>query len=74
MADGSKFSVVTFSIFHLGCFLVFFLGGAAPTAYGSSQAKGWIRAVAAGLHHSHRNAGSKPHLQPIPWLWETLDP
>ena len=27
---------------------------------------GSIRAVAAGLHHSHSNAGSKPHLQPTP--------
>ena len=35
---------------------------AAPTAYGGSQARGPIGAAAAGLHHSHRNAGSKPHL------------
>ena len=28
---------------------------AVPTAYGSSQARGRIRAAAAGLHHSHRN-------------------
>ena len=35
-------------------------------AYGSSQAKGWIGAVAKGLHHSHSNAGSEPHLQSIP--------
>jgi len=27
-------------------------------AYGSSQARGRIGAVAAGLHHSHNNAGS----------------
>ena len=25
---------------------------AAPMAYGGSQARGWIRAIAAGLHHS----------------------
>jgi len=30
-----------------------FLFWATPTAYGSSQAKGHIRAVAADLHHSH---------------------
>ena len=31
---------------------------AAPAAYGGSQAKGLIRAVAAGLCHSHSNARS----------------
>ena len=30
-------------------------------AYGDSQARGGIRAVAAGLH-SHSSAGSEPHL------------
>ena len=35
-------------------FLIFCLFSAAPTAYRVSQAKGWIRAVAAGLHHSSR--------------------
>ena len=29
---------------------------AIPGAYGSSQARGQIRATAAGLHHSHRNS------------------
>ena len=43
-------------------------------AYGGSQAKGKIRAVAAGLCHSHSNAGQEPHLQPTPQLMETLDP
>ena len=40
------------------CWLAF-LGGvlfrAAPTAYGGSQARGLIRAVAAGLHHSSQH-------------------
>ena len=31
-------------------------------AYGSFQARGQIRAAAAGLCHSHSNAGFKPHL------------
>ena len=35
---------------------------AAPLAYGSSQARGGIRAAAAGLRHSHSNTGSEPHL------------
>jgi len=29
-------------------------------AYGGSQARGLIRATAAGLCHSHSNAGSEP--------------
>ena len=32
-----------------------------PSAYRSSQDGGQIRAVAAGLHHSHGNAGSSTH-------------
>ena len=33
-----------------------------PTAYGSSQARGWIRATAARLHDSHSNVGCQPCL------------
>ena len=33
-----------------------------PKAYGSSQAKGPIRAIAAGLRHSHSNMGSELRL------------
>ena len=39
--------------------LFFCLFRAAPVAYGGSQARGWIRAVAAGLWHSHSIAGSE---------------
>ena len=46
----------------------------ALAAYGSFQARGRIRAVAASLHQSHSNSGSKPCLQPIPQLTATLDP
>ena len=35
---------------------------ATPAAYGGSQSRGGIRAAAAGLHHSHSNAGSEPRL------------
>jgi len=35
---------------------------AAPTAYGSSQARGQIGAAAAGLCHSHGHTGPKLHL------------
>ena len=43
-------------------------------AYGSSQARDRIGAVAAGLRHRHSNLGSEPRLQPTPQLTETLDP
>ena len=43
-------------------------------AYGGSQAKGLMGAVAAGLHQSHSNAGSEPHLRPTPQLTATPDP
>jgi len=39
---------------------------AVPAAYGSSRARGWIGAAAAGLYHSHSNVGSNPHLWPTP--------
>ena len=37
----------------------FFLSRATPVVYGSSQARDRIWAAAAGLHHSHSNAGSQ---------------
>ena len=56
------------------CACVFAILGAAPAAYGGSQARGWIRAVASGLRQSHSNAGSKLCLQPIPQLTAMPDP
>ena len=44
-----------------------------PAAYGGSQARGLIGAVATGLHQSHSNAGSEPRLQPTPQLTATPD-
>ena len=43
-------------------------------AYGGSQARGLIRAVAAGLRHSHSNSGSEPHLRPTSQLTAIPDP
>ena len=40
-------------------FLFFVFSRAAPLAYGGSQGRGLIRAVATGLHHSHSNMGSE---------------
>ena len=37
-------------------------------AYGDAQARGLIRAVATGLHHSHSIARSEPRLRPTPQL------
>ena len=45
-------------LFFVFCFLRF---RATPTAYRGTQARGWIRAVATSLHHSHSNAGSLTH-------------
>ena len=45
-------------------FLIFFILRAAPVAHGNSQARGQIRATAAGLCHSHSNTGSEPPLKP----------
>ena len=42
-------------------------------AYGGSQARGPIGAVATSLHQSHSNAVSEPRLQPTPQLMATLD-
>ena len=42
-------------------FLVFCLFRATPVAYGSSQARGPIGAIAASLSHSHGNTGSLTH-------------
>ena len=55
-------------------FGLFALPRATPVAYGGSQARGLIGAVAAGLHQSHSNVGSEPHLQPTPQLTATPDP
>ena len=49
--------------FVLFCFCLFM---AASVAYGGSQARGQIGAVATGLCHSHSNAGSEPGLGPTP--------
>ena len=59
-------------LFSLSFFFCLFR--AAPTAYGGSQARGLIGAVATGLYHSHSNAGSKLHLQLTPEPLTTLDP
>ena len=54
--------------------IFFFFFRATPVAHGISQARGRIWAIAAGLHHSHSNAGSlthwaRPGIEPVSsWL------
>ena len=50
-------------------YFIVLLFRAIPVAYGSSQARVWIWATAASLHHSHRNAGS-----PIHWARPGIEP
>ena len=54
------FFFISFSLFS------FFLFRAIPGACGSSQTRGWIRATAADLLHSHSNTRSDPCLRPAP--------
>ena len=54
-------------------FFFFAFSRAASVAYGGSQARGPVGAVAAGLHQSHSNAGSELRLQPTPQLTATPD-
>ena len=58
VCDNLALSEYTGAIF-LGLFF-----RAAPSVYGSSQARGLIRAVSAGLCHSHSNVGSELLLRP----------
>jgi len=55
-------------------FCLFATSWAAPVAYGGSQARGPIGAVAASLRQSHSNAESEPHLQATLQLTATPDP
>ena len=55
------------------CFFCLFFFRAPLLAYGGSQARGGIGAVAASLHHSHSNARSELNLRPTPQLMAMLD-
>ena len=66
----SELLLTTFFFF----FFFFAISWATPAAYGGSQGRGLIGAVAASLRQSHSNAGSEPRLQPTPQLTATSDP
>ena len=59
-----KYNTFYLFIFCLLSFVVVVvaISWAAPAAYGGSQARGLIGAVATGLRQSHSNSGSEPHL------------
>ena len=42
--------------------VIFFFLRSSLVAYGGFQARGRIRAVAYGLHHTHSNVASEPYL------------
>ena len=66
--------VCLFIYLFMGFCFVLFCFSAAPEAYGNSQARDRIGAIAAGPHHSHSNPGSELRLQPTPQLTATPDP
>ena len=68
--------VVVFSMFFVCLFVCFLLFRAPAMAYGGFQARGLIRATAAGpCHsHSHSHARSEPCLRSTLQLMATLDP
>ena len=55
-------------------FCPFAFSRAAPTAHGSSQARGPIGAAGTSLCQSDSSVGSEPRLQPTPQLTATRDP
>ena len=63
-----KNSFYFFVFFVVVVVVVVAISWAAPAAYGGSQARGQIGAVATSLRQSHSNAGSEPCLRPTPQL------
>ena len=61
-------------LLHFLLLLLLCIFRAAPVACGGFEARGRIGAADAGLHHSHSNARSEPHLRPTPQLTSMLDP
>ena len=72
--DNQAVTILSFLQLCLYIYFVFCPFRATPVAHGVSQARGLIRAVAAGLCQSHSNARSEPRLRPTPQLTAMLDP
>ena len=64
MEYNTKYEPISYFIY----LYIFGLLSAAPVAYGGSQPRDQIRALAASLHHSHSNTRSEPRLRPTPQL------
>ena len=62
---------IYFYLFTYFCLLTY---RATLMAYGGSQPRGLIGAVATSLYQSHSKARSEPRLQPTPQLRATPDP
>ena len=62
------------TVFLFVCLFCLCLFRATPMAYGSSQARGPVRAVAASLRQSHSNARPNLRLRPTPQLTAMPDP
>ena len=67
-----KFYKKTRGTCSLSLFFFFFFGlfRAELPAYGGSQARGWIRAAATGLHYSHGSVESESHMWPTHSSWQ----
>ena len=76
IAKKNEIIISVFLIFILFYFIfcLFAISWATLTAYGGSQARGPIGAIAIGLCQNHSHTGSEPHLQPTPQLTTTPDP
>ena len=57
MVCPNSYIFMPFSFLFIIIIIIILLFRAVPMAYGSSQARSQIRDTAAGLHHSHSNAG-----------------
>jgi len=68
------FKKLSFFFFLLYFFCLFAFSSASPAAYGGSQARGLIGAVATSLCLSHSNARSELHLRTTLQLTATPDP
>ena len=74
LSTSISFFVCLFCFFCLFVFVFLVFLWVAPGAYGDSQARGPIGAVATCLCQSHSNVGSEPRLQPTPQLNRIVNP
>ena len=73
-SEGMEENYFIWTIFNFFFFCLFAFSRATPGAYGGSQARGPVRAVATSLRQSHSNVGSKPRPRPAPQFTAMPDP